>query len=342
MSRLIKYVAFLLLACGGVTSAWASCTPANGYTIIYPSTAFSPPAFNPQNYAVGDVIYTTGAFKAIPPDPGLTVNCTESWYLYGTGLGATDPGAFMTYATSIPGVGLRFSTNNGGTYYPSQFNYSGYLNAAGTDVTLTGSTPKYSIKIDLVKTGAITAGGTLTGPFAQWRENTAGGPLLAEFQWPAGGINIVPMFPTCSVTTTSIAVALGQVKVTAFSGVGSTSPATNFAINLSCSVDGSNPFTNVYVTLTDAVNPGNTSNILSLVASSTAKGVGVQVLRNTTVLSYGPDSAKVGNTNQWKAGSLTVGTTTFTIPLSARFTQTLATITPGSVWARATFTMSYQ
>jgi len=111
---------------------------------------------------------------------------------------------------------------------------------------------------------------------------------------------------------------------------------------LQCSGGDPNTSTNAYVTLTDATNPTNTSQVLSLTPTSQASGVGVQILNGTTVLGYGPDSAAPGNTNQWYAGNIAVGTSRFTIPLSARYVQTGATVTPGTANAQATFTMSYQ
>jgi type 1 fimbria pilin len=98
--------------------------------------------------------------------------------------------------------------------------------------------------------------------------------------------------------------------------------------------------TSVYTTLTDQTNPANQSNTLSLSASSTASGIGIQVLNGNTVISYGPDSSVVGNPNQWLAGS--TGNGTFNIPLTARYAQTAPTVKPGTANGIATFTMSYQ
>nr|WP_232447339.1 fimbrial protein [Burkholderia ubonensis] len=135
---------------------------------------------------------------------------------------------------------------------------------------------------------------------------------------------------------------LGEVPVKTFTGIGSVSPARSFDIRLNCSGGGLGTSTNVYTTLTDLTNPGNRSNVLSLTRDSRATGVGIQVLNGSTVLAYGPDSNASGNINQWKAGSVTPGTATFSIPLSARYVQTAGSVTPGSAAGRATFTMSYQ
>lgn len=58
-----------------------------------------------------------------------------------------------------------------------------------------------------------------------------------------------------------------------------------------------------------------------------------------TPISFGPDSANFGTTNQWLVGNSTG--TNISIPLSVRYIRT-GPINPGTVKAAATFTMSYQ
>lgn len=96
----------------------------------------------------------------------------------------------------------------------------------------------------------------------------------------------------------------------------------------------------VSIVITDAVSPSNRTDVLTLGAESTAKGIGVQVLKDqrTTVL-FGPDAAGTNVQNQWLIGASPDGV--LTLPLSAQYVRTGA-VTPGSVKALATFTMSYQ
>lgn len=104
---------------------------------------------------------------------------------------------------------------------------------------------------------------------------------------------------------------------------------------MSCTGTGAN----VYVTLSDATNGSNTSSLLTLKGSATAGNVKLQILRSDgSPVSYGPDSALAGTTNQWL-----VGTTDSVsgIPLTVRYYSTGAAL-PGSVQAAATFTLSYQ
>ncbi|EDT38436.1 Fimbrial protein [Burkholderia ambifaria MEX-5] len=135
---------------------------------------------------------------------------------------------------------------------------------------------------------------------------------------------------------------MGKFGVSAFNGIGSTVGPRSFAISLTCSGGDAGTMTNAHVTLTDSTNPNNTSTTLSLTKESTASGVGLQIMKGDTLVGFGPDSAAVGNTNQWQVGTVMQGQANLTIPLAARYVQTGSKITPGSTDARATFTMSYQ
>ncbi len=110
--------------------------------------------------------------------------------------------------------------------------------------------------------------------------------------------------------------------------------------HLICSGGDENVDAKLYVTLTDNTNQSNTSNTLSLTSDSQAKGVGIQVFKDSTQLGFGPDSAAVGNKNQWYAS--TTGNGFFSISLQARFVQTSQIVTPGPAKGRMTFTISYQ
>jgi len=103
---------------------------------------------------------------------------------------------------------------------------------------------------------------------------------------------------TCSVTQSNVDVALPDINAAALtSGVGATVGPQAFSLRFNCAAG-----TKVLITLTDNVNPTNWVNTLKLTADSTAQGVGVQILNSGSPVSFGPDSAVVGNTNQWTIG----------------------------------------
>ncbi|MDR5825129.1 fimbrial protein [Caballeronia sp. LZ043] len=90
------------------------------------------------------------------------------------------------------------------------------------------------------------------------------------------------------------------------------------------------PGIKVCITMTDAIDPGNRSTDLALAPGSTAAGVSIEILNGADPIAFGPDSQAAGTLNQWSAGT------------SARYVRTAGALVPGSVHARATFTLSYQ
>lgn len=148
-----------------------------------------------------------------------------------------------------------------------------------------------------------------------------------------------PRKPTCTVSTPSLTLSLGEVSARSFSGVGSVAGATHGSLTLQCA-GGTGASVDVLVTLTDQTVPENRSDRLTLTRASTAAGVALQLLHGAQVLSYGEDTSTPGNQNQWQAGSTDNGM--FQIDLTARYIQTLPFIKPGTANGVATFTLSYR
>ncbi|QKH36379.1 fimbrial protein [Achromobacter pestifer] len=203
------------------------------------------------------------------------------------------------------------------------------------------------MEMELVKTGPITSGNRPAGAqIATWRDNYNHPTYTDDFArftlFQAISVR-VRQPPTCSISSAGpIKASLGSFPAKSFKGVGSTSPARPVNIDLKCNGGDPGMSAEAHVTLTDATNTGNRSNVLTLSPDSQAKGVGIEVLKGDTVLAYGPDSNATGNLNQWHAGTISTGMSTFSIPLTARYVQTDPVVTPGSANGRATFTMSYQ
>jgi type 1 fimbria pilin len=140
--------------------------------------------------------------------------------------------------------------------------------------------------------------------------------------------------------TSPATVSLGNHRRTTFTGVGSTSPTTSFRISVDCT----GVLAAVHMTMSDPSNAANRSSTLPLTSTSTASGVGVQILRGSedTLVRFGPDSAIAGNENQFKLFDATATTPTHTETFRARYVQTAATVEPGTANSVATMTMSYQ
>ncbi|SOE99173.1 Pilin (type 1 fimbria component protein) [Burkholderia sp. OK233] len=315
--RLGRYIgqalAILLL---GMTAAHADCTWKNGagphvYTFPIPTLTI------PRNAAVGTVIYTAPPQATIPAT-GTYANCTGgSVWAYNV-VGATPVIANPpTYATNVPGIGVRYKID-GGYFGPT--NTGTWDGDWGFNNTTFGA--------ELVVTGPV-GNGTLDSSVIGTM--TLGLLTAATLKMTVSSV----VASSCSATSSSVAVTLPQAYSGRLSTTGATTGATPFNLALDCS-----PGTKVNVTLTDASNASNTSTTLSLAPGSTATGIGLQVLNGSTPIAYGPDSAAAGNQNQWLAGTATGGP--MTIPLTAQYVRTPGTVAPGTVKGLATFTMSYQ
>lgn len=324
----------LLLACllaGMSIPAWAiRCMSDTNNSLNYyiaHVSGFTPPDFDPGTVPIGGVIYRSqdlGLNFINKRFPSASFECTEPLaFFYKTGIGVPND---RIYPTSIPNIGMRLSTFPG----------TGSINS-----TLGAWDESFPITIELVKTGEITAGGYLSGAYAQYRANTVDGQLMVEFRF-ASPVKVQPRIPTCRVATPQVTVPMGTMTTAMFTGIGSTTFSRRFDLALACSGGYPGTSTNAWVTLTDASQPGNTSNALSLTRESTASGIGIEIHRDDTVLGFGPDSAALGNTNQWYMGNIAQGQAGLRVPLTARYVQTGAKVGAGSANARATFTLSYQ
>lgn len=192
--------------------------------------------------------------------------------------------------------------------------------------------------VELVKTGRITSAGEITGELGRTVVLNEG--LVARRIRVNGSIPIKPRVPTCSLLSKSVPVNFEQVKISSLMD-GALAGVKKFDLKLRCSGGEEGSTTRMFVTFTDASNPGNTSGVLSLSAASKASGVGIQIRRaDGQVVRYGPDSSQAGNVNQWQIGEF--GNVDVVVPLQAGYIKTASQVTPGSANGSATFTLSYQ
>ncbi|MNN15228.1 F17f-G fimbrial adhesin precursor [compost metagenome] len=156
-------------------------------------------------------------------------------------------------------------------------------------------------------------------------------PVSATFS-VGGSVSITAS--TCSLTQSTLDVPLPPVPLNALLPVGSAAGEKSFDIGLSCPSG-----LTVKAVMTDATNPANRTDLLTLDSSSTAHGVALKILRNgSTPVSFGPDSGANGVAGQWTVGSS--GSLT-SIPLKVQY-QSVGPVSAGSVSAKATITLSYQ
>lgn len=332
MKRLFFWLALLSSALTTVDAmADEKCSPVpsiDGKPFRYRLSNFNPPAFNP-NVADNTVLYS-GTHDFIPENGSPTGwRCLLQRVNYGS-LG--NPGPYQTLSTPLNGIGLRMrypGFGPGAQWWP----YSELNQATGTSE---GST--LQLIVELVKVGPITAGGTLNGQVAaHWFQSSA----VKAREFYIDNAPIRPLVPTCSLRDSHIPVSLNKVDISRFKGIGSASDDQPFHVGLSCAGGNAGTVTNIYATLTDATDPTNRGDTLTLATGSTAKGVGIQIRKDGTVLKYGADSRELNNPNRWSAGPAAANGL-YDIALTARYVQTETHIDAGTANGRATITMSYQ
>lgn len=341
MKRIVVF--FVMAACLGLLMC--SKTFAQGVFSPGASTITLSGAINvPANAAVGTVLWTS---PTVETDMRAGSSTRPDSAVEMTTVNKTNAGTY--YPTNIPGVGLLWQIKLLAPAYPSGWYRAmgtGQITGPAANISNGGVWYKQAVYIQLVKTGNIPSNSTLqlpTDTLLQFRYNCGGCT-----NWDisiAGKANVI-IGPSCSVKIPDQSVYLRQVPAQTFKGPGSTSEAVPFSIDLACSGGAPGSRTNAYVTLTDSTTISNRSNVLSLSGSQKAAGIGVQIKYKDAIVSYGPDSNQIPNTNQWSAGTINQaeGETLFRIPLTASYVQTAATaagIVAGPANAKATFNVTY-
>ncbi len=316
-----------------------------GAPAIAQSVSFSPAtlSFSPAGpYSVPrDAAVGSQVASAVSAATAREITCAliETATVNGTEISAGSG----VYQTSVSGIGVSFYVVNGASQTLITSTNGGYT--SGT-ISAPGNGSLPGIQASLVVTGQVVSGYSLTSlpsvtvTFTPTGSCSWSTGIATTLPTSANNSAVVPI--TCTVTTPGVSVNLPAVSLSALSSVGSTAGGTPFPIGLSCASGA-----NVYITLTDATTPTNTSSLLTLASNSTAQGIKLQILNSAGPVAFGPDSAVAGTTHQWFLGaSSSVNGVTLTVQYYRDDTNPAgtapATLSAGSVHAQATFTMSYQ
>lgn len=334
------------LALAAITAgrANAACAPKPPIAITLPPLTFDGPANGPT---IGQAIGSN--WGGIMTSPNFYSGCLVGSIIsipamatsgIASGITYTEDGVtYPIFTTSVPGIGVAvgIKTTIDENYIPLKRPMT-YIYEGG-EISSIGIMAKAKlVAIGPLKSGvyqiATTSLAEIIGGAKDQSQPPGGGMLMLN----ATTLTITAR--TCQMSgATTQNVPLLPVAKNQFSGVGSSAGGeANFSLTTLCDSG-----VNLYATMTDGSDPGNTGNILKPAEGTTASGVGVQILRNGLPISFGPDSSAKGNTNQWYIGTAgSGGSEPFTIPLKARYVQTAQTMVAGSVKARATVTFSYQ
>lgn len=320
----------------GAAQADLSCTPTAGITLNLPATISVP-----RDRKFGTVLSSWITSGSETVQSGCTASDTSNvWLQAQTALqptGKTVPDGGVTYSlfkTGLPGVGIILSAKS--------FSSSSWKPVGTTAADLVrgwGASWNASASVRLIATGEPISSGVLVGKqVAEFivNDKTSGTTTTPS---PINITSTTVTSQTCTVDagSKSFTVPVGEINVRKLAGpVGTTAGNASFNIRLACSTG-----MNVFMTFTDASNPGNTSDLLGLSASpQQASGVALQVRRLGTPVKFGPDSSVAGNDGQIALGASPNGP--LDIPFTANFIKTDAVVRGGDANAVATFTLSYQ
>ena len=245
-------------------------------------------------------------------------------------------GGLPHYKTTVPGITMTILMKS---YTSNKFTQPGLYKLMG--IGNEGHLPPNKFRITFIKSKETISEGIISGIFAQeylGGYSTQQYSSVIQFDSRAP-IRLQPTISTCKHENQLVKIPTLSSSI--FDAPGKTSPSHSFDLSLQCAAVNSGASIDVHVKLIDALNQGNTTTILktdSRVSSDNpfpAKGVGIQVLKDGTPLALG---------SSWKATTLAQSQAqgTVQVPLEVRYIQTDATVTPGSVQARATVTLSYQ
>ncbi|WP_079227027.1 fimbrial protein [Pseudomonas putida] len=242
--------------------------------------------------------------------------------------------------TGIPGVGLHirlgfpFAGGFSNVFTPTDDEAIPYLGENSQD---SGATPLQISSLlytpVLIKTGPIPTGPQhFSKQMVRSQISYLGDALNIHV---SGGVHQAQ----CTLKSNPVSadpVQLGNHDRADFTGIGSTTPATDFHITLSdCEDDPTGSIARAHVRLEGArgsVPLLPAQGVFGLSSNSTATGVGIQILRS--------DSSPMPLQQDEPITSLVIGTTR--LDFKARYYQTNATVTAGLAEGALDFTISYR
>jgi len=335
LSRLLLKALLIAVAC---TSTYAFAGSAADCSGALPLTVNLPSVSVPANLAVGQPIPGATAAFAIPVN--CTVNPGADWYIT-TSPAATIslvPGYSDVYTTSGMGAGVGFRMRNAAGSVMTPINYQGTVSTFDIGPSQKGSNVLRG-SFELVKTGTATPGSfgfsdIAHVPNQEWANGGAAASSTINFKYTILNNSV----PSCSVTTPDIAVTLPSVSSSAFQGVGATAGTTMLNLGLRCDANAKPA-----ISVMDSAAPSNQTNALTLASGSSATGLGVQILYQMTPMFFGPATYSYTTNSTPNTSNVSLGTLSGTqnVVFQARYIQTAASVTAGTVRALATFTMNY-
>ena len=305
-------------------AAWASCTASGSptTTTILVAGLSSGKVNIPRGSPVGTTVWTSPTYNV----PAANVNCSGQGYAIVAGSLAAS-GVANVFQTDIPYLGLRIVeissfravTGSWSPWLTPAPNFSGSL------------TPSYQASLVVIAPVTGNLSSSISGPVA--RDYISDSPSALVNARELHRIEIssfnTQVTGNSPCTASNVTVNLGNHAPTEFGGVGSTTAAIPFTIELRNCPAGMRRIA-YQVDPATAVVPGTGNSVVALSAGSMATGVGVQLLDGTGAPLAVASQQTVGDSG----GS-------YSIALRARYYKTAATVTGGSANSAMTFTITY-
>lgn len=318
----------LLLALAG--HARAACHYGSGAAA---TIGFTPPATIPvsPDTTVGTVLWTSAP---IAPANPLVLDCSgTNGSGIANGAGPT-PTSGTLFPTGIPWLSYQILYPD--ATHPLQPDPNEPVQG-GSGATVTFSV---GYALQLVVTGPVTSGGTLSGQLGVWQMAYA---TCSEYN-PAGNCpnsrwvegtqplatfttsSVVFVLPTCNIAADPTVVTLPTVYASGFTGAGSVSGQTPFDLRITCTGK-----TDLDITLATGNPQTGATGVIAAGGTGFARDVGVQILDGSgNPVAFGTPLS---------AGQTANGT--FSVPFYARYYQTGAYASAGKVIATASYTLTY-
>lgn len=324
-SRLAPFVALLAMALS--SSALARCTLDGNTSNNWSDTI----TFNDADYVRDTAIGQSTTKYVRPGQTWPQMKC--DWSNYRTTTTATIvggelvPGYINTYKTGVDGIGVQFFAVAYGHENTREAPF--IIEAASSGANQPISAAARLIVTGQVKTGKISALPTLRVEYKQ-------GPYEAQTYMITVNAPIVITSKGCTLVEPDMKVNMPKGILSSLVAPGDTLGHKGFNINLKdCPAD-----VKIYATLTDARNPSNRSDILSLSSDSTAKGVGFRVSHAGNAIKFGPNSAAPGTLNQFLITN--APTPLLSIPMEVSYIRTNEKAEGGTANGSIILNMSYQ
>lgn len=311
----------LLLLMLGTTAAHAECTWQNGASTN--SYTFSiPPITVPRNAAIGTLLYAAPRQQARPYS-GNYAYCPSggNWHYNVTGAPPAS-NLIETYATNVPGIGVRFLKSDGPNGIPNYFSATAYGTYDGYWTNALNGGEYYGLEI--VVTGPVDAGRirpTATGVF------TLGELTISNLYMTSTQVTV----QTCQINAPRN-IDLPRVHTNALPSTGSTAGETPFTITLA------NCPARLHAIQYQIDAPGGTINraagIFSAGRDSTVRGVGL-VLTDSSGAPF-----SLGNMHTLSRYNASTGGT-YPLDFNLAYYRT-SSLSAGDLKAQITYTMSYQ